>query len=213
MDVQPDEHRRLDARRRRHALGNDHSCAQDALVNGATELGLEVEKWRVYAELLPPEGDTQVGVIVAYAADPLRIEMSSLSDPTVLFPPLHQSGGGEAHALLQLLSGLYYVQLIVSYTWKPKPDKHFVIYNADYKVPTGRPAEYYKPLLDAGYIPESFHLIRGMIIDNAPPYKYIEPSDRADKMASRRLFDSLFPSASEVRVKNAWRMTRMTRTE
>ena len=55
--------------------GNQRSCSQDGLVNGAKRLGVPVTKKAVDAATLPPVGDTKVGVIVAYARDELGISM------------------------------------------------------------------------------------------------------------------------------------------
>ena len=130
---------------------------------------------------------------------------------------LFRAAGGPAHALLQLTEGVFFVELTVSQHGKDK-DYHAAIYHAGYTVPTGRNPEHYKALLDAGYTPERFHLIRGSIIDNDKdtPAKYIEPSDRemvfdearGKPMATpaRKVFNSLFPFASDVRVVGAWLM-------
>ena len=69
-----DDHRALQqSRTARIVDGNDHSCGQDALINGAMALGVPVSKKEVYADTLPPEGDTQVGVLVDYARETLKI--------------------------------------------------------------------------------------------------------------------------------------------
>ena len=196
--------------------GNQRSCSQDALVNGAKALGVPVTKKRVHADTLPPEGDTEVGVIVDYARDTLGITMLSTGDVSTLGYSIYRAEGGPAHALLQLTEGVYFVEICVSQCGKPD-DYHAVIYNASYTVPSERDPEHYGALLDAGYTPERFGLICGAIVDNdkGTPVKFIEPSDREmaydaahgkEVPAARRVFDSLFPFASTVRVVGAWLM-------
>ena len=196
--------------------GNQRSCGQDALVNGAKALGVPVTKKQVHHNTLPPKGDTEVGVIVGYARDKLKIEMLDTRIPATLGRSLFQQEGGPEHALLQLTEGVFFVELTVSQKGKPD-DAHAVIYNASYTVPEGREPQHYAPLLEAGYTPERFHLIRGAVIDNEKdtPVKFIEPSDRemvADASggkpvpAARKVFASLFPFASCVRVVGAWLM-------
>ena len=195
--------------------GNQRSCSQDTLVNGAKALGVAVTKKQVHADTLPPEGDTEVGVIVEYARDTLGIDMLNTSDPSTLGYSLFRAAGGPAHALLQISEGVFFVELEVSQHGKPD-DYHAVLYNAGYTVPTGRKPEHYTALLEAGYTPNRFGLIRGTVIDNEKdtPSKFLEPSDREmvdgaygkPVPAARRVFDSLFPSASRVRVVGAWLM-------
>ena len=74
--------------------GNARTCDQDGLVAVATALGVRASKDAVRAATLPPEGDTQVGVIRAYAARTLSISMRSLKDHSVLgLSPWEQPGG------------------------------------------------------------------------------------------------------------------------
>jgi len=47
--------------------GNEHSCSQDAFINGAKALGIAITKTQVYDETLPLQGDTDVSAIVKYA--------------------------------------------------------------------------------------------------------------------------------------------------
>ena len=178
------------------SVGNQHSCGQDALINCAKRLGVPVTKKGVYEATLPPEGDTAVGVVVDYARDALNIEMLDTRNPKTLGNSLFRESGGPAHALLQKTAGVYYVELVVSQTGKPD-DRHAVCYDADYE----------KPGDDT---------CRGAIIDNdanpnRDPIRYINPSDRgfvieggAEVPAARKVFDSLFPGASRVRVDGAW---------
>ena len=216
VDVPRGAHRGLEGRT---AIvdGNQRSCSQDALVNGAKVLGVPVTKKQVHADTLPPEDDTDVGVIVDYARDTLKIEMLNTRDPSTLGYSLFQAAGGPEHSLLQLTEGVFFVELTVSQHGKPD-DCHAVLYHAGYTVPTGRNPEHYKPLHEKGYTPERFHIIRGSIIDNDKdtPAKYIEPSDREmvfDEARgkpvatpARKVFNSLFPFASDVRVVGAWLM-------
>jgi hypothetical protein len=125
----------------------------------------------------------------------------------------HQKGGPE-HALLQIEKGVFWVELCVSQTGK-EDDNHVVMYNASFTVPEGKNEIYYQPITDAGFGPDKFHLIRGVVCDNDKdtPSKYLDPSDRVitEKDGTpwpkaRDVFDSLFPFASKVKVKGAWLM-------
>ena len=94
--------------------GNARSCGQDGLVAVATTLGVKMSKDAVRAATLPPEGDTPVGTIRAYAADTLGISMRSLKDHAVLgHSPWEQPGGAE-HQLLLLEAGVYYTELKIT---------------------------------------------------------------------------------------------------
>jgi hypothetical protein len=173
------------------------SCGQDALVNGAKALDVEVTKTAVYAATLPAEGDTEVGVLVEHARDVLGIAMLDTRVPSTLGASLFNVKGGPAHALVQHTEGVFFVELEVSQEGKPD-DYHAVVYNAGYTHPT-------------------FEHIRGAIVDNEKdtPVKLLEPSDRAMVVdvesgravpAARKVFASLFPFASSVRVVGAWLM-------
>ena len=209
VDVPRGDHRGLEGRT---ALvdGNPRSCGQDALVHGAKALGVPVTKKQVHADTLPAEGDTEVGVLIDYARDALGIEMRDTRVPATLGGSLFQSKGGAEHALLQLTDGVYFVELAVSQEGKPD-DRHAVLYNASYVV---RP-ENCKEFHDWGYTPERVRGVCGVLLDNDKdtPVKYIEPSDRQAVVEdgktvypARRVFDSLFPFASDVRVVGVWLM-------
>lgn len=197
------------------ATGNERSCAQDGLVNGANRLGVKVTKKQVYADTLPAVGDTAVGAIVDYARETLGIEMLNTRVPTTLGVSLFCVGGCAENALLQLDTGVFFVELTVSQEGKPD-DAHIVVYDAGYTVHEGRDERYYQPLFDAGYSRDRFHLIHGAILDNErdTPVKFLEPSDRETAVGAdgkttykaRAVFDSLFPFASRVRVVGAWLM-------
>ena len=185
-----------------------------ALVNGAKRLGAKVTKAQVHAAILPTQGDTEVGVIVDYALKSLEISMCNARDPATLGYSLFQAKGGPEHALLQLTTGVYFVELVVSQTGKPD-DRHALVYDAGYTVPEGRAPEHYTPLVEAGYTPATFGQIRGIVLDNDKdtPAKFLEPSDREIEECNgikvykaRLVFDSLFPFASSVRVVGAWLM-------
>jgi hypothetical protein len=94
--------------------GNARSCGQDGLVAVATLLGLKASKDAVRAATLPPEGDTPIGTIRAYASDTLGIDMCSLKDHSILgFSPWERPGGAE-HQLLLLDEGVYYTELKIT---------------------------------------------------------------------------------------------------
>ena len=94
--------------------GNAHTCGQDGLVTVASMLGVRTSKDAVRAATLPPAGDTQVGIIRAYAAGTLGISMRSLKDHSVLgFSPWERPGGAE-HQLLLLEQGVYYTELEIT---------------------------------------------------------------------------------------------------
>ena len=57
--------------------GNVRTCAQDGLINGAEQLGVEVVKKVVYDATLPPEGDTKVETIVDFAKRSLGITIAT----------------------------------------------------------------------------------------------------------------------------------------
>ena len=48
--------------------GNEHSCGQDALINGAKALGIAITKTQVYDETLLLQGGTEVSAIAKYMA-------------------------------------------------------------------------------------------------------------------------------------------------
>ena len=177
--------------------GNQRSCGQDALVNGAKALGVDVTKTAVYAATLPAEGDTKVGVLVDHARDVLGIAMLNARVPSTLGANLFNVKGGPEHALVQHTAGVFFVELQVSQEAQ-LDDYHALVYNAGYTHPT------------LGHI-------RGAIVDNDKdtPVKLLEPSDRAMAVdaetgravpEARKAFASLFPFASSVRVVGAWLM-------
>lgn len=92
--------------------GNQRSCGQDALVNGAKALGIVITKAQVHDEILPLQGDTAMGVIVAYAQS-IGIEMlngrvhGTIGSSETLF----RAKGGPEHALLQLTAGVFFVEV------------------------------------------------------------------------------------------------------
>jgi hypothetical protein len=77
----------------------------------------------VRAATLPPVGDTQVGVIRAYAADTLGIGMRSLKDHAILGFSLWERPGGAEHQLLLLEDGVYYVELTITMPMVLPPGK------------------------------------------------------------------------------------------
>ena len=109
--------------RRQLVDGNARSCGQDGLVAVATALGVKMSKNAVRAATLPPVGDTQVGVIRAYAADTLGIGMRSLKDHAILGFSLWERPGGAEHQLLLLEDGVYYVELTITMPMVLPPGK------------------------------------------------------------------------------------------
>ena len=196
VDVPRKDFRRLEGRTA-IVNGNQRSCGQDALVNCAKALGVDVTKTAVHAATLPTEGDTEVGVLVDHARDVLGIMMLDTRVPSTLGASLFQVKGGPEHALVQHTEGVFFVELEVSQEGKPD-DYHAIVYNAGYTHPT-------------------LENIRGAIVDNEKdtPVKLLEPSDRVMVVdvesgrtvpAARKVFASLFPFASMVRVVGAWLM-------
>jgi hypothetical protein len=175
--------------------GDVRSCGQDAIVNGAKALGVSVTKQQVHDDTLPGEGDTEVGVLVAFAHSQLGISMLDTRIPATLGSNIWQATGGPEHALLQLTEGVFFVELVASFD--PHPcDRHVVVYHAAYEQ-----LEY----------PD----VRGAIIDNHKdtPIKLIRPSDRMLDFTSgrgvpnaRKVFHSLFSLATSVRVTGVWLM-------
>ena len=94
--------------------GNARSCGQDGLVTVTTTLGVKTSKDAVRAATLPPEGDTPLGTIKAYASGTLGISMRSLKDHGVLGFSLWRLPGGAEHQLLLLESGVYYTELEIT---------------------------------------------------------------------------------------------------
>ena len=193
--------------------GNVRSCGQDALVMGCKVLGVPITKKKVYEATLPAEGDTKVGVIVNFA-DTIGVEMLDARVPSTLGYSIFQQDGGPAHALLQIEDGVFWVELRISQTGK-KDDRHVVMYDASFTVPEGKNTIAYQPIIDAGFTPDAFHLIRGVVRDNDKDTssKYLDPSDRgfAEKDGkpwpkARDVFNSLFPLASKVQVDGVWLM-------
>ena len=167
-------------------VGNQRSCAQDGLINGAKQLGLTIVKKHVYNATLPPKGDTKVETIVNYAGS-LGIQMLDVKCPGTLDTLIFQEKGGPALALLNQ-EGVFFVELLVELGGQPS-DRHVVVYNSAYTSP-------------------EHPRCRGVIIDNDAdtPLKHIEPKDRGNKEDARDVFDSLFPRADRVRVVGAWLM-------
>ena len=193
--------------------GNVRSCGQDGLVMGCKALGVPITKKKVYDATLPAEGDTKVGVIVNYA-DTIGVEMLDARVPSTLGYSIFQQDGGPEHALLQIEDGVFWVELRISQTGK-KDDKHVVMYDASFTVPEGKNTIAYQPIIDAGFTPDTFDLIRGVVRDNDKDTssKYLDPSDRefAEKDGkpwpkARDVFKSLFPLASKVQVVGVWLM-------
>ena len=138
--------------------GNQRSCSQDALVNGAKRLGVPVTKKAACAAALPPTGDTKVSVIFDYARHVLGIEMLNCRKLGVLDDEIFMSRGGPEHAILQIIDGkVFFVLLNVD------DDKHVVVYDSGYDCYSGE--------------------TRGAIIDNSKDssVKHIDPMDRAFK--------------------------------
>ena len=182
--------------------GNQRSCSQDGLVNGAKRLGVPVTKKAVDAATLPPVGDTKVGVIVAYARDELGISMLDTKAPGTLGVQIFQAPGGPEHALLQITDGsVFFTELDVD------GDKHVVVYDSGYDRYSGDTC--------------------GAIIDNSKDsvVKHIDPTDRSFKVdengkavlskkgkpvsAARDMFNSIFPGAASVSVVGVWLMSKM----
>ena len=182
--------------------GNQRSCSQDGLVNGAKRLGVHVTKKAVDAATLPPVGDTKVGAIVAYARDELGISMLDTKAPGTLGVQIFQAPGGPEHALLQITDGsVFFTELNVD------GDKHVVVYDSGYDRYSGDTC--------------------GAIIDNSKDsvVKHIDPTDRSFKVdengkavlskkgkpvsAARDMFNSIFPGAASVSVVGVWLMSKM----
>lgn len=166
--------------------GNDHSCAQDALVACALGLGFDVSKEAVYKATLPPTGDTAMGTIIDHAKA-LGIQMLPTSSKRTLGYGLNNAKGGPEFALLQEKKGMFFVELKIMVDGKPD-DAHCVMYDADWQ--------------------RKRKGLHGLIVDNEPTGKpvAVQESDRADKLAARKVWNSLFPGASSVRVVCAWLM-------
>jgi len=181
--------------------GNQRSCSQDGLVNGAKRLGVPVTKKAVDAATLPPVGDTKVGVIVAYAREELGISMLD-AKTGALGVQIFQAPGGPEHALLQITDGsVFFTELNVD------GDKHVVVYDSGYDSYSGDTC--------------------GAIIDNSKDsvVKHIDPTDRSFKVdengkavlskkgkpvsAARDMFNSIFPGAASVSVVGVWLMSKM----
>ena len=120
--------------------------------------------------------------------------MRSLKDHSVLGYSLFEQSGGAEHQLLLLLSGQYYVELVLSMPAEegkpPEKDRHVVVYDADFR--------------------DSEDDCYGLIKDNHGPAKRLYASDRAwrgkpEPPPARDVFKSLFPRAAKVAVDNAWR--------
>ena len=106
----------------------------------------------------------------------------------------------KSRAASYALTTTFFVELVVSQKDKPD-DAHVVVYHA-------------------GYTHPEYERIRAAIIDNEKdtPVKLIEPSDRGMELvegkevpAARRVFASLFPFTSRVRVTGAWLMRKATK--
>lgn len=166
--------------------GNDRSCSQDALVACALGLGFDVSKEAVYKATLPPTGDTAMGTIIDYAKT-LGIQMLPTSSKRTLGYGLNNAKGGPEFALLQEKKGMFFVELKIMVDGKPD-DAHCVMYDADWQ--------------------RKRKGLHGLIVDNEPTGKpvAVQESDRADKLAARKVWNSLFPGASSVRVVCAWLM-------
>jgi len=192
--------------------GNQRSCYQDALINGTKALGVIVTKKDVYDNILPQKGDTAMGVVVDYALNELGISMNDTKVPSTIGCSPFRAKGGPEYALLTLTFGCFFVELRVSQDGK-QDDRHAVLYNAGFVVPTPtgwENSKHYTSLKKAGYTPERIDLIRGAVIDNDKdtPIKFIEPSDREAPASARAVFASLFPFASRVTVVGAWLMSK-----
>lgn len=177
-------------------------------------LGVLTTKKDVYDATLPAQGNTKVGVIVKYA-EKLGVEMLDARVPSTLGYSVFQQEGGPEHALLQIEDGVFWVELCVSQTGRKQDDMHVVMYDASFTVPEGKNAIFYQPIIDAGFTPDAFHLIRGVVRDNDKDTssKYLDPSDRefAEKDGkpwpkARDVFKSFFPLASKVQVVGVWLM-------
>jgi hypothetical protein len=174
------------------------SCGQDAIVNGAKALHVPVTKQQVHDATLPGEGDTELGALVDFAITVLGVPILNTHDLATLDSVIWRASGGPEHALLQITTGVFFVQLVASFHPPHSDDHHAVVYHAAYTHP-----EY----------PD----VLGAIIDNHKdtPIKLISPSDCMLDFTSghgvpsaRKVFDSLFPFATSVRVTGAWLMTR-----
>ena len=126
--------------------------------------------------------------------------MDCVKEPATLGYNLFEASGGPEHALLQLIEGVYFVKLLVSQYGKPD-DRHIIIY-------------------DAGFCSAQHPQVLGAVIDNSKStgIKLITNEDRqmvldanGDPAYPARLVfasasSSLFPFASRVCIRNAWRM-------
>ena len=167
-------------------VGDQRSCAQDGLINGAKQLGLKIVKKEVYDAALPAKGDTKVEAIVNYASS-IGIQMLNVKTPGTLDVPMFQIKGGPKFALLNQ-EGVFFVELLIALEGNPS-DKHAVVFNSAYTC-------------------TDFPQCRGVIIDNEAmtPPKHIEPKERENVADARKMFDSLFPGADRVSVVGAWLM-------
>ena len=95
------------------------------------------------------------------------------------------------YALLQQTEGVFVIELRISQS--------------------GMDDDYHNVVYDAGYEHVDYPGIRGAIIDNEvdTPIKFIQPSDRAEVQQARKVFHSLFPFASDLRIVGAWLMRRV----
>ena len=164
-------------------VGNQRSCAQDGLINGAKQLGLKIVKKEVYDATLPAKGDTKVEAIVNHGSS-VGIQMFDFKAPGTLDVLMFQRKGGPEFALLNQ-EGVFFVELLVALEGNPN-DKHFVVFNSTYTC-------------------EDFPHCRGVIIDNdaTTPLKHIEPKERENATDARKMFKSLFPGADRVSVVGA----------
>ena len=96
--------------------GNEHSCSQDAFIDGAKALGIAITKTQVYDETLPLQGDTDVSAIVKYAHG-MGIAMLDcrVRGTTSKSETMFRTKGGPEHALLQFTTGVFYVEVRISH--------------------------------------------------------------------------------------------------
>ena len=96
---------------------NEHSCIQNAFINGAKALGIAITKTQVYDETLPLQGDTEVSAIVKYAHGmgiamlDCRVRGTTSKSETMF----RTTKGGPEHALLQFTTGVFYVEVRISH--------------------------------------------------------------------------------------------------
>ena len=160
------------------ATGIQRSCMQDAVVNGAKELGRTIDQQVLYTEV-PLAVDSDVSLDAIQYADCVTKVMQFEREN------LHHMLHGPVYNLMNRSSGVYFVMTDL----KDKDgdtSSHALIYNANATLP------------DSDY--------RGVLIDNCgdSPVRYLEDSDRATKESARATLDSFLNA--EARISQVYRL-------